>query len=299
MFAIAPTDLDWFEQMRSGPVGRVVNFWTPTPWGVRGLHPGDRLYFMLKAPIRKIGGYGTFTRYVDMPASAAWQTYGLGNGVDSQKELVTKVQMFAQKRSKDFTVSDDPLIGCIELSDPVLLDDDRFVTPEECGHDFPIQVVKLKYFPSEDSIAQRLELTHETSRPFVMITGVAARRASLRKDRKEQPLFRQSILKNYRYMCCMCDEGIVELLEAAHLQPYINEQSNHPQNGLCLRVDLHRLFDEGFITIAEDHTIVVSSRLDGTSYSSLSGKKMRLPSNSKCHPSEDATRFHRTEVFRK
>lgn len=85
MFAIAPTDLDWFERMRSGPVGRVVNFWTPTPWGVRGLHTGDRLYFMLKAPIRKIGGYGTFTRYVDMSASTAWQTYGLGNGVDSQK----------------------------------------------------------------------------------------------------------------------------------------------------------------------------------------------------------------------
>ena len=42
-------------------MGRFVNFWTPTPWGVKGLRKGDRLYFMLKAPVRKIGGYGIFS----------------------------------------------------------------------------------------------------------------------------------------------------------------------------------------------------------------------------------------------
>ena len=55
MFAIAPTDMDWFERIRPGPIRSVVNFWTPTPWEVKGLHQQDRLYFMLKSPIRKIG----------------------------------------------------------------------------------------------------------------------------------------------------------------------------------------------------------------------------------------------------
>ena len=62
MFAIAPTDLDWFERIRTGPIGKTVNFWTPTPWEVKGFREGDRLYFMLKSPVRKIGGYGSFVR---------------------------------------------------------------------------------------------------------------------------------------------------------------------------------------------------------------------------------------------
>jgi putative restriction endonuclease len=51
--------------------GKIVNFWTPTPWNVRRLKPGDLLYFLLKAPIRKIAGFGHFVSYQNMHASAA------------------------------------------------------------------------------------------------------------------------------------------------------------------------------------------------------------------------------------
>jgi putative restriction endonuclease len=168
MFAIAPTDLDWFERIRTGPTDQAVNFWTPTPWGVRGLHSGDRLYFLLKAPIRKIGGYGTFVRYADATAAEAWQLYGLSNGVDSEYELVRKIVNFAEKRSKIFVSSGNPVIGCIELTDVITLDNDKFVTPEQCGHSFPNQVVKLKYFDAPDGIAARLDVGTTTSIPFVL-----------------------------------------------------------------------------------------------------------------------------------
>ena len=37
MFAIAPTDLNWFQQLRTeGVHGDVINFWTPTPWNISG-----------------------------------------------------------------------------------------------------------------------------------------------------------------------------------------------------------------------------------------------------------------------
>jgi hypothetical protein len=62
MIAIAPTHQSWFDQLRSRPHGKVVNFWTPTPWNVRQLKPGDLFYFLLKAPIRKIAGFGQFVR---------------------------------------------------------------------------------------------------------------------------------------------------------------------------------------------------------------------------------------------
>ena len=64
----------------------------------------------------------------------------------------------------------------------------------------------------------------------------------------------------------------MELLEAAHIQPYIDERSNHPQNGLCLRVDLHRLFDEGLISVTSRNTVAVSDHLAGTS---MAGWKVR------------------------
>jgi len=59
MIAIANTDLDWFELLSTEPPAPEINFWTPTGWNVGKLEKGDRLYFLLKAPIRKIGGTAT------------------------------------------------------------------------------------------------------------------------------------------------------------------------------------------------------------------------------------------------
>jgi putative restriction endonuclease len=298
MFAIAPTDHDWFERMRDGPIGRIVNFWTPTPWNVKGLQPGDRLYFMLKAPVRKIGGFGTFIRYADMSASDAWVTYGLGNGVDSHNQLVKKIEQFAQKRSQNYVSTSNPTIGCIELSDVVTLDNDLFFSPDKFGHSFPRQVVKLKYFTAADNFAPTFDISSSPVLPFALITGKAKYKPSRRKDRPGQSIFREEILKNYLYQCCVTGEGVVELLEASHIQPFIDIRSNHSQNGLCLRVDLHRLFDEGLITITEQNTLVVSKKLAGTSYADMKGAAVHVPKDASKYPSQTALQFHRAEVFR-
>ena len=94
MFAIAPTDINWFEQLRSnGLNGNVVNFWTPTPWNIKNLKKGDKLYFMLKSPIRKIGGFGKFLQYKNMTTSAAWSIYGRDNGVENLTQLISTKSM--------------------------------------------------------------------------------------------------------------------------------------------------------------------------------------------------------------
>jgi hypothetical protein len=72
MFALAPTDIDWLLNIHSAPRGPKANFWTPTPWSIKGLKPGHRLYFLLKSPIRKIGAWGVFCRYNDMTIEQTW-----------------------------------------------------------------------------------------------------------------------------------------------------------------------------------------------------------------------------------
>jgi putative restriction endonuclease len=120
----------------------------------------------------------------------------------------------------------------------------------------------------------------------------------MRKDRKGQSRFRLDVLRNYGRRCCISDDGVEELLEAAHIQPYINESSNHPQNGLCLRVDLHRLFDDGLITLLEDMTIRVSPQLSQSSYFNYSGKTIRLPAEHKHYPSPEAIKNRNTNEYR-
>jgi putative restriction endonuclease len=296
MFAIATTDWDWFFNLREGTTGRVVNFWTPTPWHVKGLHSGDRLYFMLKAPRRKIGGFGLFVRYSDMTAEEAWATYGLGNGVPSREALVSKINRFATKRSKGYTPSWDPVIGCIELSDIITLDDEAFIAPEDHGHIFANEVVKLKYFSEPDGLSRIINAALGLSpgrKPFALVKGPAQRHSTTQKDRKGRSAFRQMVLQNYGYRCCVVGEPVVELLEAAHIQPYVDERSNHAQNGLCLRVDLHRLFDEGLLAVSDDHKLQVSATLKGTSYEALDGKLIATPTSPEALPLPEALAEHR------
>ncbi|MCV9944914.1 HNH endonuclease [Rhizobium sp. BT-175] len=297
MFAIANTDLEWFDRLRAHPVPQVINFWTPTPWGLQGLSPDDRFYFMLKAPVRKIGGYGLFVSYTESTASAAWDLYGTANGVDSRERLIARIKNFASKRSTA-AIASDPVIGCISLRAAVFLQENEFVSSYSVGHSFPKEVVKYKYFSATDMLAPALGVSPASTSPFALVTGVGKRQIVSRKERKGQSQFRQMVLANYGYRCSITSEAIPEVLEASHIQPYIDARSDHPQNGLCLRADLHHLFDGGMITIGADMRLQVSSRLVGSSYEGLGGQRVRLPSAPADHPSPTALHFHRTDVYR-
>ena len=153
MLAIGVTDPNWFFRLSKDRSHQVVNWWTPTPWNIRGLNRGDRFYFLLKAPHRSIGGFGVFAEYKNLPASEAWQKFGTGNGVASLAELVERTSGFARKRPSTYVGEADPTLGCIVSNSPTLLDDAEFFTPEDCGVSFPRQIVKFKYFRLLDELA--------------------------------------------------------------------------------------------------------------------------------------------------
>ena len=301
MFAVAPTDLDWFQQLRTdGVKGDVINFWTPTPWNISRLQVNDKLYFMLKSPIRKIGGFGKFVEYKNMRASEAWRKYGRDNGVENLSQLISRTDKYKAKHTKKNLIP-DPVIGCILLKDPEFYDNDNLKTDKSEGIDFPKQVVKIKYFRKrEKKVQNEKEREIEVKKAFELVDSSKSKRKQLtQKERKGQAAFRRDILKIYNNSCAITEIKQKEVLEAAHIQGYVNEESNNVQNGICLRVDIHKLFDNGLISINNDYRVIVSSMLKSTEYERIDGKKIKLPNNKMHYPSANALENHNKQVFRK
>ena len=112
--------------------------------------------------------------------------------------------------------------------------------------------------------------------------------------RRGQQAFRAKLLTAYERKCAVTGCSIEDLLEAAHIVPYRGPQTNHVQNGVLLRSDIHTLFDCGLIAIdPASMKLILSSRLIQSSYRGLAGRKIRLPKNSDEAPNKEALRRHR------
>ena len=111
--------------------------------------------------------------------------------------------------------------------------------------------------------------------------------------RRGQPEFRKKLLKAYSSKCALSGYDCVDALEAAHIRGYWTEDSNHVQNGLLLRGDLHTLFDLGKVGVEPNSfKIIVCEQLMTTLYGKLNGKKIRLPVNQAQWPNSEVLRDH-------
>ncbi len=112
--------------------------------------------------------------------------------------------------------------------------------------------------------------------------------------RRGQARFRTSLLAAYEGRCCITGCDLVDTLEAAHISPYRGAQSNHPQNGLLLRADIHTLFDLGLLAVDQNRKLVLAQRLDlSQAYSDLTGKTLQRPLDQRLAPSREALQKHR------
>lgn len=122
-----------------------------------------------------------------------------------------------------------------------------------------------------------------------------ARKKVLRSihQRRGQRKFRSSLLNAYKQTCAISREQCPAVLEAAHVSPYRGEHTNHIQNGLLLRADIHTLFDLGMITVdAYSYEVRVSNKLSGTAYEALHGDKILLPDSTGLFPSVESLEEH-------
>jgi len=77
------------------------------------------------------------------------------------------------------------------------------------------------------------------------------------KQRLHQRLFRAAVFSRYGKACVITGCNVEGLLEAAHLQgSRWQDGDNTAQHGIPLRVDIHRAYDKGLLTLDQNHRIL-------------------------------------------
>lgn len=110
------------------------------------------------------------------------------------------------------------------------------------------------------------------------IVDARIRRLKTLVQRQGQPAFRNQILSAYCGKCCVTNCEIQEILEAAHICPYLGPKTNTTQNGLLLRTDIHSLFDRNLMGIdTAKWQVVLAGPIQKSSYSFLHGTSVLLP----------------------
>lgn len=286
MFAVAVTDRDWFDYQSSHDFIDGINFWTPSPNCPRQISTGDFFVFKLAGLGDLIGGYGTFVEYKYQSLDDAWKEFGRKNGADTKEEFVNKIKSFGPKN--------DTACGCIVLKDVVYLDE-------------PVKRVQAGFTPEKkpaqlfayESISFPLGKEPDSPANFSLVDGVPDEaEMQKRKPRKGQSAFHTAVSKAYHSKCCITGETIPELLQAAHIQDYINRDSHHIQNGLLLRIDIHKLFDSGLLYIDQNYHVHVSPLVESEEYKILDDHPISLPNNPSEYPSKAALLF-KEKSFRK
>jgi len=95
--------------------------------------------------------------------------------------------------------------------------------------------------------------------------------------RPAQSRFRERVFKAYSSRCFLTGDSLGEVLEAAHIIPVTYGGADKPENGICLRVDVHRLFDSNNIRIKATGELQFSDALRASKNYSLLPDKVMIP----------------------
>ncbi|MEI6386015.1 MAG: HNH endonuclease [Spirochaetota bacterium] len=310
-FYLGVTDTNWFQYLRALQP-EDINFWQPSGRPLRGLERGEPFLFKLKAPYRKIGGVAFFSAFAAFPLGIAWDAFGQRNGCATRAEFRSKIMGYREKNG----VQPDPTetVGCIILTDPVLFEDHEMI---DLPAEWDEHTVTGKFFNSEEragariweQIQERLKIRRFLERPAVNsqqpAVGVEGGwREVAARVRTGQGAFRVLVTEAYGRACSVTGDHTLPVLEAAHIKPYADAGPHQVSNGLLLRADLHKLFDDGYLTVTTDYHIEVSKAIreqfhNGRVYYDLHGKPLAiLPERMELRPSVEFLSWHNQNVFK-
>lgn len=300
---VAVTDRQWYERLLAdGITDGEVNFWQPSARAPKHMPIGTPFLFKLKAPANAICGFGCFMGFSVLPDWLAWDTFGRSNGVASfaeMRERLAKIRSGAK-------IADRPDIGCCLIAGAEVWPEERWIPQPTDWH--PRTVVGATYDLRVGEgrriwaeVQHRSELGADASWPRYRDEQARYGQPTLTTPRLGQGIFRVRVLDAYERACAVTNEHSLPVLDTAHIQPYAEGGEHHVDNGLPLRVDLHRLFDGGYVTFDAERRLVVSRRLreefeNGKTYYAMHGQALRT-ARAGAGP-DRALEWHRTHVFR-
>ena len=168
--------------------------------------------------------------------------------------------------------------------------------PETMGADRELQYMARRHYVEigqDFDMPDNFASVDEAAAKFVPDPTLDARRRTMRSvfARQGQSKFRETLLTIYDRRCAITGCGVEQVLEAAHVTPYLGSHTNDIRNGILLRSDLHALWDQGLLAIVPErnevwlHTSIV--QLD-EEYRQLNGRTARQPNPNSSAPSIEA-----------
>lgn len=302
---VAITDSDWFSYLR-GISPDEVNFWQPSAsTAFRALSPGEPFLFKLHSPQNYIVGGGFFSHYTALPLSYAWSAFGTKNGATTEEEMRFRLERYRRVQPGS---AQDYEIGCVLLQSPFFFDQDAWIPVS----DWSREIVRGKSYSTDEEAGHRI-----WSEVQIRLRGNSVQAYSespeLDRARFGQPItvlprlgqgaFRVVVTDLYRRRCAVTGSHVLHVLDAAHIRPFSKGGDHNPTNGLCLRQDVHTLFDRGYLTVTPDQRLEVSGRIksefdNGKEYYSLRGNKVDVPDQSAFQPSIDQLIWHNENIYR-
>ena len=228
---IGVTDFDWYSFLSNIPGLDEVNFWQPSASSqFKALQPGEPFLFKLHSPQNYIVGGGFFAHSTILPASLAWEAFGIKNGANTLKEKRRRIEKY---RKTTPSPTEDYEIGCILLEQPFFFRKDEWI---QAPTDWSPNIVRGKGYNTTfgegkrvwDAVMLRL---HAVNNPVMQEERSRYGNPVLVTPRLGQGSFRIVVTDAYGRRCAVTSERTLPALDAAHIKPYIENGPHDVRNG--------------------------------------------------------------------
>lgn len=313
---VALTDYGWYSFLRDHAPWDEVNFWQPKGGTLLNPPIGTPLFFKLHADRGgRIVGFGYFSWRSRLPAWMAWDSFERGNGALDRASFL---RLLAERRGELVDPTGNFTVGCLLVSNPALFSEADSVSPPADWPRTGVQQGKNYDVTHGEGLRMYLECREIAARYLAILPPSAGGPIGGRELRERygspyllaprlgQGGFRVRVTDAYDRACAITTEHSLPVLEAAHIQPFREGGEHDVRNGLLLRADIHRLFDQGLVTVTPDYRFLVSERLrkdyrNGLVYYDLQTRLettgLHLPSDLALRPDPVLLDWHMKEKF--